>query len=265
MNAAKTVDGLAGYLAEAQSWEADRASLRARSERRAWWVAGAGWTLALLAGVGLASLAPLKTVQPFVIRVDNSTGIVDVVPALGSSASMDETVTRFLLTHYVTVCERFSLPSAESDYEECGAFHGAERNQVWLAKWTPSNPDSPIHRYKDGSALRVRVKAVTFFERGNAVRDLAQVRYSVGLRKPGNSVEELKDYIASIQFAYGKPSDDARLRQWNPLGFRVLSFESVPEILPDPSVHDPLPDPATKAAVPSGASAAVPAPIAVGG
>ena len=38
---------------------------------------------------------------------------------------MPETVTRYLLDHYVTVCERFNFATAESDYEECGAFHSA--------------------------------------------------------------------------------------------------------------------------------------------
>jgi type IV secretion system protein VirB8 len=140
----------------------------------------------------------------------------------------------------VTVCERFNLPTAESDYEECGAFHGPQRNAAWLAQWTPSNPKSPINVYKDGTVLRAQVKAVSFFARGNGVRDLAQVRYAIGRRAAGSSVEQLKDYIASIQFAYAKPADDARLRQWNPLGFKILTFEPVPEVLPDPAAPNPM-------------------------
>lgn len=233
---------LSGYVGEAQSWEADRLALRIRSERRAWWVAGAGWIVAVASGIALASLAPLKTVQPFVVRVDNTTGVVDVVPGIGSAATVDEAVTRYLLAHYVTVCERFNLPTAESDYEECGAFHSAQRNAAWLAKWTPSNPESPINLYKDGTILRVQVKAVSFFARGNGVRDLAQVRYAIGRRAAGSNAEQLKDYIASIQFAYAKPADDARLRQWNPLGFKILTFEPVPEVLPDPAVPNSTPN-----------------------
>ena len=46
-------------------------------------------------------------------------------------------MTRYFLTHYVTVCERFNFSTAESDYEECGAFHSAQRNQAWYALWNP--------------------------------------------------------------------------------------------------------------------------------
>lgn len=44
---------------------------------------------------------------------------------------MPEAVTRYFLDHYVTICERFNFSTAESDYEECGAYHTAARNQDW--------------------------------------------------------------------------------------------------------------------------------------
>ena len=85
-------------------------------------------------------LMPLKRVDPFVVRVDNSTGIVDVVPVYAGRPTPEEAVTRYFLTHYLTVCERFNFATAESDYEECGAFHSAQRNQAWYALWTATNP-----------------------------------------------------------------------------------------------------------------------------
>ncbi len=89
---------------------------------------------------GAGVLMPLKRVDPFVVRVDNSTGIVDVVPVYAGRATAEEAVTRYFLTHYLTVCERFNFATAESDYEECGAFHSAQRNQAWYALWTATNP-----------------------------------------------------------------------------------------------------------------------------
>ena len=64
----------------------------------------------MAASVALVLLMPLKRVEPFVVRVDNSTGIVDVVPVYSRRrARMDEAVTRYFLTHYVSVCERFNF------------------------------------------------------------------------------------------------------------------------------------------------------------
>jgi len=81
--------------------------------------------------------------RSFVIRVDNSTGIVDVVPMFAGNAEMSQIVTRYFLDHYVTVCERFNFSTAESDYEECASFHAPARNSAWVSMWDRSNPLSP--------------------------------------------------------------------------------------------------------------------------
>jgi type IV secretion system protein VirB8 len=115
----KAVSGageLDAYFGEAASWDADRASESRRSAKRAWIVAAAGWLCAVGSGAAIVLLTPLKTVEPFVIRVDNSTGIVDVVPVYAGKAEMGQTVTRYLLAHYVTVCQRFAFATVESDY-----------------------------------------------------------------------------------------------------------------------------------------------------
>ena len=177
-------------------------------------------------------LMPLKRVDPFVIRVDNATGIVDVVPTFVGRADMPEVVTRYFLTHYVTVCERFSFATAESDYEECGAFHAAARNQAWLALWDRANPASPLNAFKDGSSVRAQVSAVSFFERGNGVADLAQVRYTKARRASSSANDQVTHWIATVQYVYGEPSKDPLARRWNPLGFKIVDFRSEPETLP---------------------------------
>ena len=224
---------LKGYLDEAASWDADRVRQARRTTRLALGVAAAGWVAVLALSLALMVLMPLKHVEPFVIRVDNSTGIVDVVPIYSGSAGMAETVTRYLLTHYVTVCERFNFSTAESDYEECGAFHTAQRNQAWYALWNPNNPASPLNTFKDGSSIRAQVTSVSFFKRASGVGDLAQVRYLKAKRAAGGATEEITYWIATVQYAYADPSTDPKVRRWNPLGFKIIDFKPEPEVLPE--------------------------------
>jgi type IV secretion system protein VirB8 len=204
---------------------------RVRSERRAWVVASACALCVILLVIALMLLMPLKRVEPFVIRVDNSTGVVDVVPVYAGQAPMPEVFTRYLLTHYVTVCERFNFSTAESDYEECGAFHSAQRNQAWYAQWNPSNPASPLNVYKDGTTVRAEVASVSFFRRANGMSDLAQVRYLKGQRTAGSADETLTHWIATIQYVYTEPSKDPKVRRWNPLGLKVVDFKPEPEVV----------------------------------
>jgi type IV secretion system protein VirB8 len=217
------------YFAEARSWDADKRAGERRVVRLSFWVAGAGWMCALGAIGALTALMPLKRTEPYVIRVDNSSGVVDVVPVYAGNAQLPESVTRYFLNHYVTTCERFDFATAESDYEECGAFHAPARNQQWFEEWNRNNPQSPLNLYKDGSNLKADVSAISFFERASGVSDLAQVRYTKITRQ--GSAERSTHWIATIQYAFGTPATDPKIRRWNPLGFKVVSFRSEPEVL----------------------------------
>jgi type IV secretion system protein VirB8 len=239
---------LESYLSEAVSWDQDRVAMQQRSARTAWWVAGAGWICTLMLGVAIMLLMPLKRVEPFVIRVDNTTGLVDVVPVYAGNAPMPQVVARYFLDHYVTVCERFNFSTAESDYQECGAFHTAQRNQAWYAAWNKTNPASPLNLYKDGTTLRAQVTSVSFFTRADGVTDLAQVRYTLGKRQAGSAEEARSYFIASIRYTFAAPSTDPQVRRWNPLGFKIVDFRTEPE------VNAPQP-PASGAAAPANGGA----------
>jgi type IV secretion system protein VirB8 len=222
---------LQGYLQEAASWDADRVAQASRSAAVAWRVAAAGWLCAVAGTVAVAALVPLKRVEPYLIRVDNSTGVVDVVPAYTGHAPLGEAVTRYFLTHYVTVCEQFDYAMAASDYEECGAFNSARLNQAMYVKWNRANPSSPLNVHKDGSTDVVRIESVSFLKSAGGASSIAQVRFARIERQEDGAPGRISHWIASIEYRYGKPPDDARTRGWNPLGFEVLDLRIEPEVL----------------------------------
>ena len=231
MKTASAEQALDAYFREGTSWDDDRVAEALRSARVGWRVAGAGWVCAVTGGASLLLLMPLKRVEPFVVRVDNTSGIVDVVPVYAGDATIDQAVTRYFVTHYITICERFNFETAESDYEECGAFHAAQRNQAWSALWNKNNPASPLNVHKDGSTVRAQVESVSFFQRGNGVSDLAQVRYVKAERQGSGAAEHLTHWIATLQYVYTAVSKDPRVRRWNPLGFKIVELVSEPEVL----------------------------------
>ena len=143
---------------------------------------------------------------------------------------MPEVVTRYFLDHYLTVCERFNFSTAESDYEECSSFHAPARHQEWMALWDRTNPNSPLNRYRDGTSVRAQVSSITFFERSSGVEDLAQVRY-IKSERTGNGNEQLSHWIATVQYVYATPSNDPRMRRWNPLGFKIVDYRTEAEAL----------------------------------
>jgi type IV secretion system protein VirB8 len=219
------------YFAEASRWEFDRTAALTRAARRAWVVAIAAAAAAVLATGAILLLTPLKQVEPFVVRVDSSSGIVDVVPGYAGNAELPDIVTRHLVTQYVTQRERYVPAIAEVDYEQIGAYHSAAMNQAWAAAWARSNPDSPLVRYADGTHVRAQVQSVSFLKHVRGSPDLLQVRFLSATRHGSGASEELSHFVATLQVTYGAPSTDVRLRALNPLGFKVLEYRREPEVV----------------------------------
>src|SRR5688500_6617831 len=147
------------YLTDAQSWELDRARRAETSARRAWLVAGAATTVAALCAVAIAGLTPLKQPVPVVIRVDSSSGVVDLVPTYEGTTDIPQVVTRQLLTNHVISRERYFYGTAEADYELVAAHNSPQLNQEWSALWARTNAQSPLNVYKDGTTVRVQIRS----------------------------------------------------------------------------------------------------------
>lgn len=222
---------LEAYLRDARSWELDRAQQAGRSARVAWWVAGGASLMALVCAGALAALAPLKRTVPYLVRVDNGTGIVDVVPAYKGDADIPEIVTRTLLNGYVMSRERYFYGTAEADFELVAAQSSPQLGQDWSAAWDRANPASPLNAYKDGSTVRAQVRSITFLRLPSGRTNVAQVRFSRYLRAGGTGDEQATHWLATVEYAYVPPATDERARSLNPIGFRVIEYRKEPEVL----------------------------------
>ncbi len=218
------------YLADARSWELDRAQRAETMARHAWWVAGAASLIAALCAAAVAGLTPLKQPVPVIIRVDGSTGIVDLVPTYDGQADIQQVVTRQLLNGHVTARERYFYGTAEADYDRVAAENAPKLNQDWAALWARTNPQSPLNLYKDGTTVRVQIRSISFLKLESGRDNVAQVRFTRYTRPAGTGDEQPTHWISTIEYAYTKPSTDEALRSLNPLGFRIVEYHREPEV-----------------------------------
>jgi type IV secretion system protein VirB8 len=211
------------YFDEAKSWNADRLRAAERSRRLAWGVAAFAGVLATVAVGAVAALSPLKTVEPFVVRVDRATGAVDVMTALKSERPLtyDEAVTKHFLAQYVRAREGWLAPAAEANFRQVSIMSTPAEQQRWADAFRPANPQSPQVVYGPAAEALVAIRAVSFVSDG-----VANVRFHRTVRR-GPQLEE-SDWIATVAFTYTKaPMAEAdRLR--NPLGFQVTSYRADP-------------------------------------
>ena len=166
-------DDLKDYFDNARRWEQDLLLTAQRSKRLAWFVATAACVLATAAVGAVAALAPLKTVEPFVIRVDNATGIVETVAALGTSPrSYDEAVTKYFLGRYVRSREGFSQAEAASNFQTVALLSSQAEQARFAAVYRGSNPESPQVLHGRFGVAEVRIKAISLL-----ADNLASVRF----------------------------------------------------------------------------------------
>lgn len=217
-------DDLRAYFDEAKRWDEDRLSAAVRSKRLAWTVATAAAGLAALATAAVAMLAPLKTVTPYVVRVDRATGAVEVMTGLTGRRDepYSEAVTKAFLATYVRDRESWLAPAAEANFRQVSIMSTPAEQERWAATFRPTNPTSPQVTLGPAGQADVEVRAISFL-----AAKVANVRFHRIVRRAGETSQA--DWIATVEFHYTRaPMAEAdRLR--NPLGFQVDSYRADPE------------------------------------
>src|SRR6202008_2347412 len=92
---------------------------------------------------------PLKTVEPYVVRVDRTTGAVDVLRGLSAvrPVSYEEAVTKSFLATYVRARESWLPAAAEANFRQVSIMSTPEEQQRWALAFRPTNPASPQVAY----------------------------------------------------------------------------------------------------------------------
>ena len=214
------------YLAEARGWEIDRVVQLQKSERIAWIVAGTSLFATICIAIAIAVMMPLKRVEPYVVRVDNATGIVDVVNSLKTTSSdYSEAVTKYFLIKYVRGREGYDYKLIDAAYNEVMQLSGGKQARQYSTYILPRNPESPVNRMKQRGTVEIKIKSVQFLK-----KDQASVRYLRILRNDGALISQT-DWIATINFDYVRANAAATAREVNPLGFQVLEYRTDPEVI----------------------------------
>ncbi|MEF0941619.1 virB8 family protein [Rhizobium sp. BR 362] len=218
-----TTDDLKSYFDKARRFDQDRMIQLERSARIAWFVAIVASALEAASIFAVAGLTPLKTVEPFVVRVDNSTGIVDVVSGLTSTVgNYDEAVTKYFASRYVRAREGYVWSEAEENFRTVSLLSTASEQTRFGALYRGSNPDSPQNIYGHGATSRVNIVSISLIN-----SNVASVRYMRAITR-GDEVHTTH-WVATLTFSYSNASMSSTDRLVNPLGFVVSEYRSDPE------------------------------------
>ena len=224
---------LAKYFEEARGWDAQLNTRIKQSEQRAWKCCLALTLIVVLQAVGLVSVLPLKSIEPFVIRVDNNSGFVDVISTLTSKGQVkqqaQEVLDKYWLGQYVRHHEAYQWQTRAYDRKLIGLMSDDNVQQDYALQTNPkSNPNAPINLYDQNTEVSTQINAISFIAHDKLNGEsttTALVRYSKQLKRIGEN-HPLTHWVATITFVYRNVPMSLKARQLNPLGFQVLSYRN---------------------------------------
>lgn len=187
-----------------------------------------GLVIAGLAVLAVTALTLLKEAFPFVVQVDNATGTTNIVTTIkNKQMKYDEVINRHWVRQYVIWREGYNWNTIQATYDATKLFNSPDVQAKYRAFY--ESPAAPHKVLKQTAEVIVKVTNVSF------VGDMAQVRFEKRLVPAGNS--EIKPappqkMIATIGFEFKNTPMTEAVRDINPLGFQVLSYNVTEENAP---------------------------------
>ena len=227
-------EDLKTYLEESRGLERDYMAEVLRSRQIAWRLAIGVSALLAVALLALLFLTPLKTNTPFVLRVDNATGHVEVLTTLQTSeTSYGEVVDSYFLNQYVLNREGYDYNAIQNAYNTTALLSDPDVQQEYYALFEGAQARDKV--LKDHAKIVVQIRSITPTpETGTAV-----VRFSTQTKHSNGSIDPLHNWIATISYTYKDATMSSVDRRINPLGFQVTSYRIDPETLTPSALTSP--------------------------
>jgi type IV secretion system protein VirB8 len=207
------------------NWDYDVYQHQRRSTRIAWAVASLACFVALAAVFAVASLAPLKSVEPIFVRVDNATGTIDVLNRIDeeSTVSRQDLVNKGYLARYVRAREGYFNPIIKQQYRRVMLMSAGRAKTECEQEMSKENTQSPLNKYTPQDRIDVQINAITFLDKG-----LAQVRFTLDIEDKNGA--RTRHYIATIKYRYDTETEvPLSVLEDNALGFEVTEYKSEQE------------------------------------
>ena len=210
---------------EALDWEASRIHAIEISERRAWKITFSAVFLLLISWITIVLMMPLKETIPYVVRVDNTTGVPDIVTTMkDKSVGYDDVMDKYWLANYVRARESYDWYTLQKDYDIVGLLSSVNVGSQYAKLFEGENALDK----KLGRKYVTTVHILSVVPNGKGIATIRFMKRTKIVDTQNEGVNE--NYLATISYEYQNPSRmKESVRLINPFGFQVLSYRVDPE------------------------------------
>lgn len=211
----------------ALSWESARLQMVVASERKAWNLVKLLAACFLLTCIALVCLMPLKTVAPYVIKVDESTGMAEVLSIANTrEIPVSEMMNKYWVSQYVLARETYDWRTLNQEYIKVRELSLPNVFEPYATQFG-THAESLEMRLKDDYRVLVKLSSIVINS-----DYIATVRFTKSVHNNRTqTIESEQGWTATIGFEYFPTYEVPEERRIvNPFGFKVTSYRVDPEI-----------------------------------
>jgi type IV secretion system protein VirB8 len=195
---------------------------------------------ASVASLAVLRLAPLKSVEPYLVQIDEKSGLVQRVnPVTRSEYTANEAIDRHFTSVYLRMRESYNVNILRYNYNivrlmSTASIFGAFRKHV-----SPENEAGHVKRLGTFGQRDVLIRSMVYITNPAAKRGKAdavtnakiiQAKITTIESQP-NQGETKSNWLVTITFQYADLALNQEEQLLNPLGYTVTSYQIQPEEL----------------------------------
>ncbi|ECP6302855.1 type IV secretion system protein [Campylobacter jejuni] len=202
-------------------YEASFRYLIEKSNKRAWLIAFVSIFIAILSIVAVVLLTPLKTIEPYVIRVDNTTGMVDILTMLNEKEiTENEALDKYFISQYVKAREGYYYDLLNQDYLLTQLMSSEKVANEYRALYEGENARDQI--LKNSNEVQVNILSIVLGESNGVKTSTIRANIITKNLNTRGTTQVTKVITLSYEYVLAKASEENRIL--NPLGFKVLTY-----------------------------------------
>lgn len=207
------------YLAGTRGLERDYMSEIVKSRKTWQRVALSCFVFAVIA-VLYHQFMPVTNKEPFVLRVDNTTGAVEAVSTLKEQEkTYGEIVDTYFIANYVISYESYNYQNIQVDYDKVILMSTPQVANQYKAIYDPSKGNARDEVLGQRGTRAVNIISVV----PDIDKSIATVRFET-VTVDSQGTRSTANWIATVTYEYVSASIDNDIRLINPLGFVVTSY-----------------------------------------
>ncbi|EAJ8444959.1 type IV secretion system protein [Campylobacter jejuni] len=211
----------------AMDYEASFRYLIDKSNKRAWLIAFVSIFIAIISIVAVVLLTPLKTIEPYVIRVDNTTGMVDILTMLDEKEiSSNEALDKYFISQYVKAREGYYYELLNQDYLLIQLMSSEKVANEYRAWYEGENARDQI--LKNSNEVNVQILSIVLGNSNGVKTSTIRAKIITKNLNTRGLSESTKVITLSYDYILAKASEENRIL--NPLGFKVTNYRIDEEI-----------------------------------